>query len=390
MLKLNALIEGIYNCAVDESTWSATLKECSKLLGISATVIVPTNPKEQELSISSLDTNWHVAMFHDYFHTADPYCRLDPYNEFFENKINVVGDFCDADFVSDAEVARSTFYQEFLKKYEWGRTNVFIHQDPFSVAVKISTQRHFGKRNETEEERQIRNILSRHICRSLTLSVGNRQASLIEDGFAGLCQNLTCGAALLRNDTKVLMMNDKFKSLIGDAFTYTDGRLSFANRHNTSSLHSLITSVLLADSEMPDDGIICVNCTTNTKTLLKILKLPHIGSRGSSINRQSAVLLLTNRPGDTPADVSNALRIWGLTQSEVRLARYIGAGTPPKIAAEFIGISEQYARTLLKEIFRKLNVNSQSQLATFMGTLSPMGTRSNRPLPANRTIAASP
>ncbi|MFT8674958.1 MAG: hypothetical protein ABF791_03730 [Acetobacter sp.] len=377
-LKIATIIERIYNCVTEKYTWPDVLKECAKIIDVAAVAIVPIDPKAKDLSFSSLGPAEHREAYDDYFHIADPWYKLSPYKKFYENKLNLIGDFSDINFISNDEIARSAFYQDFLKKFDWGRTNVFIHKDPFSVCTKIATQRHYRQRNETPQEREIRNIISRHIVRALSFSEENKKLLFVQDGFLGLFQNITCGAALLSNDTSVLMMNDRFKALIGDAFTYIDQKLSFIDNRNMHSLSHILGEPLSAADTMPRDKIVAVNCATNKKILLKIIKLPNSDSKSSKVNKRSALLLLACRPGETTFDVSQALRSCNLTRSEARFAGYVGTGLPPKTAAELTGISEQYGRTKLKEIFRKLNVNSQSQLATFIGTLSPMGSNEKK------------
>ncbi|MDE7548660.1 hypothetical protein PY793_11790 [Acetobacter fabarum] len=342
-------------------------------MDVASTAIVPLDPEAEELSFSSLKKSEHDEVFNDYFHIESPYFKLSPYNKFYEGQMKLIGDFSDIDFLSDNEIAHDAYYQEFLKKYDWGRTSAFIHKDPVLVNVKITTQRYYGSRNETPQEREIRTIISRHICRSLAFSVGNRKCHLMQDGFSGLCHNMTCAAALLGSDATVLMMNDKCKVLIGEAFAYKDGKLSLTNRENKQQMTSLIDYVLSGDSNMQIDRTVSVNCITNKKIIVKIIKLPKVDTKSSALNRKSAVLLLACRPGEAGFDVYQALLHCNLTRSEARFAGYVGTGTPPKAAAELTGISEQYARTKLKEIFRKLNVNSQSQLATYVGTLSAIG-----------------
>ncbi|MFT8505664.1 helix-turn-helix transcriptional regulator [Acetobacter sp.] len=371
--KINALIERIYYCATDENMWPEVLKEFARIMDVASTAIVPLEPETESLPLSSLNKDEHDAVFNDYFHIESPYYKLSPYNRFYEDKTNLIGDFSDVDFLSDHEIAHDVYYQEFLKKYEWGRTSAFIHKDPVLVNAKITVQRYYGKRNETPQEREIRKITSRHICRSLAFSIGNRKYHLMRDGFSGLCHNMTCAAALLGNDATVVMMNEKCKALIGEAFAYKDGKLSFTNRENKQQMSSLIDYVLSIDSNMQIDKTVSVNCTANKKIIVKIIRLPKIDTKGSALNRQSALLLLACKPGEVAFDVSQALLNCNLTRSEARFAGYVGTGTPPKTAAELTGISEQYARTKLKEIFRKLNVNSQSQLATYVGTLSVIG-----------------
>lgn len=72
-------------------------------------------------------------------------------------------------------------------------------------------------------------------------------------------------------------------------------------------------------------------------------------------------------------DVSNIMQTLGLTKSEARLASVVGSGYPPRKVAELIEISEQYARTILKDIFYKLDVNSQSRLAVCIRDIASLG-----------------
>lgn len=72
-------------------------------------------------------------------------------------------------------------------------------------------------------------------------------------------------------------------------------------------------------------------------------------------------------------DVSNIMQTLGLTKSEARLASVVRSGYPLRKAAELIGISEQYTRTMLKDIFYKLDVNSQRQPAVLIGDIASLG-----------------
>jgi DNA-binding CsgD family transcriptional regulator len=75
------------------------------------------------------------------------------------------------------------------------------------------------------------------------------------------------------------------------------------------------------------------------------------------------LLLITDPLGDAPRDSQTMLQLMGLTQAEARLASRIGHGLSPRDAGSELGITENSARSLLKDIFAKLDIQRQSQLA---------------------------
>jgi DNA-binding CsgD family transcriptional regulator len=58
--------------------------------------------------------------------------------------------------------------------------------------------------------------------------------------------------------------------------------------------------------------------------------------------------------------------LFGLTLGEAKIAAMIGAGLPPKDAAERLGIAEDTARTVLKRVFSKVGVSRQSELTALL------------------------
>ena len=58
-----------------------------------------------------------------------------------------------------------------------------------------------------------------------------------------------------------------------------------------------------------------------------------------------------------------------MTLGEARVASLVGAGVPPREAAEKLGISEETARTVLKRVFAKTGISRQSELAGLLTRL---------------------
>lgn len=369
--KVNSIIETIYGSALGTCDWKDTLQKCAKLIDVAALAVVPFDPNLKELLLTSLNKPEHDASSQDYFHGTDPYYKIDPYNKLFKYKKNILGDFPDIDLISEDEIKKSPFYHEFLKKYDWGRVNVFVDQDIFTSGIKISTQRYNGQRGETDNENYVRNIISRHICQSLSFS--NIYNSLILENTYKIYDHMDFGIALLKSNGKILMMNPIFKSLIGNALTYEGGRLSSTNQKNKHQITRILNKVSYVQDALQPPEFAVINGTNGEKILLKAMKISRLELNGPLLKNNDFIVLLAKNLQPSLPDISGIMQTLGLTRSEARLASIVGVGHPPRQAAKIIGISEQYARTMLKEIFYKLNVNSQSQLAALIGNISSFG-----------------
>jgi DNA-binding CsgD family transcriptional regulator len=67
-----------------------------------------------------------------------------------------------------------------------------------------------------------------------------------------------------------------------------------------------------------------------------------------------------------PRDPLDVLRSMGLTPAEARLAALIGKGLTARSAAEELRISENTARSTLKQVYGKLGIRKQAELGHFI------------------------
>ncbi|GBQ31853.1 helix-turn-helix transcriptional regulator [Gluconacetobacter azotocaptans] len=279
----------------------------------------------------------------------------------------------DIEFISDDEMKRHPFYQDFLRKFDRGRTCRFGFAEPSAPEFVFAVQRALNAEPETPDERRVRGILARHISRSLSLSAEIGKTRLLAEGFADLCHRLQCGAALLNGDGGVVLINQKLRGMLGDGVDYLNGRIISGNRDNQNRLDALLKATACGEVQSAHKGFIVLNCPSGQNLIVRAVRLPRESMFHVHEARQSAMLILAYKTGSRETDVSAALRPLGLTAAEIRLAQKIGSGVSPKDAAKSLGISDQYARSLLKVVFRKLNIASQSQLSTLVSGLSGLG-----------------
>lgn len=88
------------------------------------------------------------------------------------------------------------------------------------------------------------------------------------------------------------------------------------------------------------------------------------------LSDRPAMMVLLDDPAEVgPHDPAALLRLYGLTGAEARLAVLVGQGQPPAQAARAQGITVETARTMLKQIYAKLAINRQAELARIVARL---------------------
>lgn len=106
--------------------------------------------------------------------------------------------------------------------------------------------------------------------------------------------------------------------------------------------------------------------------------IPLTDTLASAFGRARALLLFTDLDKNTPP-ISDTLRtIFGLTPAESRLAIELTSGNAIDDAAERLGIAKETARNQLKAIFRKVNINRQSELVALLARLPTPTVREDR------------
>ena len=171
-------------------------------------------------------------------------------------------------------------------------------------------------------------------------------------------------AMLVLVDGTVVHMNPAARDLAGGSITRSGGKLraGLADQHR---LDELLKSVA-GEGQAAGDPF-RLELPLGPAVLAQAFSIDSVGSE------QKAVLVfLTDPARPTDRDPRSALELLGLTKAEARIAAAVGIGMPTRKAGEQLGLAESTVRSTLKQVYSKLGISRQSELAGIVTRLSSM------------------
>ena len=274
----------------------------------------------------------------------------------------------DHTFFTDEEIGTLPIYQHFLLPHgiRWGMTVPVSPSPAVNVILTLLRAREKPAFCESLQEQLL--ALSRHVERSLSLSIRLMDAEAERVGLSEALDRLACGVFILGADRRVLHANRTAEHLLGSGLVLQAGCLRATDRPAHAALQKQIEAIetgSAAEAETHKPLIV-----PDGERGLIVQVLPVVAPAGvPALHSASTVVLVESPAGDRPFDPAVVRDAFKLTLGEARLASLIGAGASPADAAATLGIADATARTVLKRVFEKMGVSRQGELAALMGKL---------------------
>jgi DNA-binding CsgD family transcriptional regulator len=190
-------------------------------------------------------------------------------------------------------------------------------------------------------------------------------------GFQEVCGHLACGIALLSQSGAVLFVNQVMRGLFGDGIVCQEARL-YASMADEQRYLDLLIKRVATDAS----GYVKLRRPSGKPDLLvRVVQLPSYDLQRIDAPSALDILVFVYTADVMVPDISPPLRELGLTAAEARLAQRVASGESPKEAARALGIAVGSARFVLKVIFEKFELHSQSQLASTLAKISLLVSR---------------
>jgi DNA-binding CsgD family transcriptional regulator len=166
---------------------------------------------------------------------------------------------------------------------------------------------------------------------------------------------------------RIVFANPRAEKLLaaGDGLFSSIGHLATSARNQQEGLEALIKAAI-ARQPLEAAGWIRINRPSGLPPLAVLVsplcEAPHMLSPGAP-----AVLVTIADPSrPLPVDISALKRIYGLTETEARVAVAMASGHSISSAAMACNMARETLRTHLKQLFRKTGVNRQQDLVRLL------------------------
>jgi DNA-binding CsgD family transcriptional regulator len=259
---------------------------------------------------------------------------------------------------------------EFFDKHGLGFIGaIAVSPDPH-VGVLVSVQRDSRRKPQfSDDELETLREISRHAEKSLRLSVKLLNAEVTNLGLGEALARIGIGVFALDSLGGVIFSSPAAQRLLGDMLYLQKGRLRIGDADAGTKLDEAIAHTIQAAPSdlMADPKPILVQSITSSRRLaIYLLPVLQPGLAEQFLTHTRAIVLVIEQKLDEPADPAIVRDLLGLTLGEARIAAMVGAGVPPKDAAERLGIAQDTARNVLKRVFAKTGVSRQSELAALL------------------------
>ena len=363
-----AIIEALYDAAVDDSRWPHALSALAAVTGSEAATFWVLNASDRPSLPLFTYVNLDPAFVQDYL---DRVAHLDPTVQYLVAHPHqpIVHDGL---VISERDKDRHPYY-DWHGRYSDLRFRLVGQVCPapgVQAGVALHRTRKTGRYEPNDLDRFA--FLYRHLEQALRVA--------FRLGSLGAIQR--CTAELLDRDSSAVILLDRYRHVVysnrraealradGDGVMFFSNAIALLHRSDDAVLQGFITE-MLSDTRAAGATRVRVMraARPSGKRPYGILVTAVVGQYSVLSTVQPAVCIVVSDPeaeGLPPADSIRAA--FGLTSAEARLAARLAAGEDLKAAAEQLGITYGSARTRLASIFQKTETRRQGELVRLLLT----------------------
>lgn len=360
--RMLAVIESLYDAALDETRWPATLANLTEYTGSQAATFWTLDGSEQpRLPILEI-YNFDPAFMKEYLGGMVPH---DPTVQHPDQGI-----VHDGLVITEREKDRHHYYH-WHGRHSDTRFRMVGQTRPapeVQAGVALHRTHHMGRYEAADLERF--SFLYGHLRRAL--AIGFRLGSLgaANQASADVLDRSSTAIVLLDQHRRVVFFNRAAEALMiaNDGVKLCSSGIRLDHREDHVKLDNLISGVLSGALPGAAGGFLRARRLSGKRPYMMVL---------TSVRRQwplllgarPAVCVLIADPEAKTPIAANCLRsAFGLTTAEARLAAVLGSGEDLHAAATKLGITYGTARTRLASIFQKTQTRRQAELIKLLLT----------------------
>jgi DNA-binding CsgD family transcriptional regulator/PAS domain-containing protein len=354
------LIPKIYDALGNHQAWAAVLGEFARLQKAQMAVLVWHDPENERYigQVSYEMPDEYRTLYRDY------YGRCDEWFKGGAGKITPGWVGTGQMLCSDELLVRSEFYCDYLRKYDVFYQCGAILSQTKAASSAISLLRPKRRGAFRDSNVATLRLLLPHLQRAVQIQQKVAELNARSVSLESAIDHMNVGIVFVDSKGKVLHFNTRAEELLrrNDGLSLTQKHLRASSARESSELQSMtvMAAQTSGGSGLSAGGTIFISRKSGRPLSVTVAPLRNI-SFGFA-QPPSAVLFISDPDQrlEVPKDVLQ--RCYGLTGAEARLAMLMLDGRSLNEAADIFGVTHNTAKTHLKNIFGKTQVQRQGEL----------------------------
>lgn len=359
------LVGSIYEAAADATLWEPFLQQFSRTCRANSSALVTRNFNR---GLHTVRASWNLEpdsnrLYEQHYGSVDVWAM--------RARLKTTGFVCSsASLCPLPELRETEFYNDFLLRYdiEDGMFGVAANDVSDWASVSLYRGRECPEFGTFEQETMA--FLISHIQRALKLHFQFSEMKARSDGVEAALNILSAAVIFLATTGEVLLMNKRAEELVNsnDGLLFSAGRVGAAANGESSRLLAMIHGAVETGNRkgLHAGGTILISRKFGRPLSVTVAPLRGFNA---GCSRQPAAVLFVSDPDrniELPEDLLQ--RCYGLTQAEARLTMVLLEGRSLKEVADCCGVTHNTAKSQLKTIFLKTQVNRQGELIRLLLT----------------------
>ena len=356
---LTSLIGRVYDAADDPTLWKLFLEQLAKISRADAAGLVMHN---DERGSHIIDASWQVdpemlRLYRDYYGPLDVWTARG--NRKPVGSVSTSQELCPLDELKRTEVYNDLMAPSDIEHGMFG----LVQRDGCRWAA-LSLYRSASSREFRASDLDILYFLVPHVQRAFLLHFRFSELKARGEGMETALNMLTTGVILLGARGEVLLMNSAAEQILNsrDGLLLEHRKLTAAVYAESTRIQALIGAAVKTGggSGLSAGGTILISREKGRPISVTVAPLHEFST---SFSRQPVAVLFISDPDRNPElPVDLLQRCYGLTPAEARLALVLLEGHSLKAAADSCGVTHNTAKSQLKSVFLKTEVQRQGEL----------------------------
>jgi DNA-binding CsgD family transcriptional regulator len=269
---------------------------------------------------------------------------------------------------SDQTLLNSEFYNDYLRGFDVFHQCGALLKQTETANSTIALLRPKRKGAFEDSTLALLRLLVPHLQRALQIQLQVEGSHGYRNALESAIDHLNVAVVFVDSRGGVVRFNRRAEELLrrNDGLTITHNRLTASLQRESSDLQALITGAVQTGKGqgLNAGGTTLVSRRTGRPLLVTVAPLRDVGV---GFEQQSYAISFISDPDQKVALPGDFLRrCYGLTVAEARLASTLLEGRSLKQAADLSGVTHNTAKSQLKSIFLKTQVQRQSELVKLL------------------------